>query len=288
MIRAFVAARVAAVPQSQRSRLRCTLLWPWSPVASHLLGRRLLWGNKASGPLTVPPREARAPVARGRDSAPPLPPAHTWIDKVPGHYQPYLLLARADKPIGTWLLLWPCCWSIGMVAPPGGLPDMWMLSKFALGAVVMRGAGCTINDMWDKDIDSKVERTRTRPLAAGAITPFQAAGFLGLQLTAGLGVLASLNTYSILLGASSLGLVVMYPLMKRVTHFPQLVLGLTFNWGALLGASAVLGYTPWEICLPLYCGSVFWTLTYDTIYAHQDKAGPLLNPLVCCSRLRCH
>ena len=288
MIRAFVAARVAAVPQSQRSRLRCTLLWPWSPVASHLLGRRQLWGNKASGPLTAPPREARAPVARGRDSAPPLPPAHTWIDKVPGHYQPYLLLARADKPIGTWLLLWPCCWSIGMVAPPGGLPDMWMLSKFALGAVVMRGAGCTINDMWDKDIDSKVERTRTRPLAAGAITPFQAAGFLGLQLTAGLGVLASLNTYSILLGASSLGLVVMYPLMKRVTHFPQLVLGLTFNWGALLGASAVLGHTPWEICLPLYCGSVFWTLTYDTIYAHQDKAGPLLNPLVCCSRLRCH
>eukprot|EP00277_Geminigera_cryophila_P022971 CAMPEP_0179478128 /NCGR_PEP_ID=MMETSP0799-20121207/56721_1 /TAXON_ID=46947 /ORGANISM="Geminigera cryophila, Strain CCMP2564" /LENGTH=194 /DNA_ID=CAMNT_0021289155 /DNA_START=18 /DNA_END=599 /DNA_ORIENTATION=- len=110
-----------------------------------------------------------------------------------------------------------------------------------------------------------------RPLAAGTINRYQAAGFLGLQLTAGLGVLTSLNTYSILLGASSLGLVVLYPLMKRVSDFPQAVLGLTFNWGALLGASAVLGYTPLDICLPLYMGSVFWTLTYDTIYAHQDK-----------------
>jgi 4-hydroxybenzoate polyprenyltransferase len=160
-----------------------------------------------------------------------------------------------------------------MVAQPGHLPNLLMLSKFALGAVVMRGAGCTINDMWDKNIDSKVERTKSRPLAAGAITRFQAAGFLGLQLSAGLGVLVSLNTYSILLGASSLALVVSYPLMKRVTDFPQLVLGLTFNWGALLGASAVLGHTPWDICLPLYFGSVCWTLCYDTIYAHQDKLG---------------
>ena len=237
---------------------------------AHRVWSRSLWGGRP--PTIAPPREARVPIPRGQDLPAPAAPVLTWVDSVPTQYQPYLRLARADKPIGTWLLLWPCCWSIAIVAPVSHLPDVWMLSKFALGAVVMRGAGCTINDMWDKDIDSKVERTKMRPLASGAVTRFQAAGFLGLQLTVGLGVLTSLNTYSILLGASSMGLVVLYPLMKRVTNFPQLVLGLTFNWGALLGASAVVGYTPIEVCLPLYLGSVCWTLTYDTIYAHQDRA----------------
>lgn len=135
----------------------------------------------------------------------------------------------------------------------------------------MRGAGCTINDLWDIDIDGKVERTKMRPLAAGTITKPQAIVFLGLQLTAGLAVLLSLNVYSIILGAASMGLVIIYPLMKRVTNWPQFVLGLTFNWGALLGASAVLGTCPWHICLPMYLGCVTWTLMYDTIYAHQDK-----------------
>jgi len=158
-----------------------------------------------------------------------------------------------------------------MCAPLGAPPDVWMLTKFAIGAVVMRGAGCTINDMWDKDIDKQVERTKMRPLAAGTVTQFQALTFLGLQLTAGLSVLLSLNTYSILLGASSMGLVVVYPLMKRFTFFPQFVLGLAFNWGALLGSSAVLGYCPWSVSLPMYMGSIAWTLMYDTIYAHQDK-----------------
>lgn len=195
-----------------------------------------------------------------------------------------------------------------------------MMAKFAVGAVVMRGAGCTINDMWDRDIDKRVARTRSRPIASGAITREQALVFLAAQLTAGLAVLVSFNFYSIILGAASIGLVVIYPLMKRYTDWPQLVLGLTFNWGALLGASAVhvpptrffsrnplprifsrnpiaspspnqptfpeacgvycvplmqvLGHCPWEVCLPLYAGSVCWTIVYDTIYAHQDKAGP--------------
>ncbi|KAK4053861.1 Para-hydroxybenzoate--polyprenyltransferase, mitochondrial precursor (PHB:polyprenyltransferase) [Microbotryomycetes sp. JL201] len=125
--------------------------------------------------------------------------------------------------------------------------------------------------MWDRDIDKKVERTKLRPLASGEITPFKALTFLGVQLSVGLAVLTQLNWYSIALGASSLSLVVLYPLMKRITYWPQFVLGLAFNWGALLGSSAVLGATDWKVALPLYAGSVAWTIVYDTIYAHQDK-----------------
>lgn len=135
----------------------------------------------------------------------------------------------------------------------------------------MRGAGCTINDMWDAKMDRMVERTKARPLAAGEITHFQALCFLGIQLSAGLAVLVNLNLYSIMLGASSLGVVVLYPLMKRVTYWPQLVLGFAFNWGAMLGWSAVAGAVDWGVVLPLYAGSILWTLVYDTIYAHQDK-----------------
>ncbi|THH05014.1 hypothetical protein EW145_g5109 [Phellinidium pouzarii] len=142
---------------------------------------------------------------------------------------------------------------------------------FGTGALVMRGAGCTINDMWDRKLDKAVERTKERPLASGAITPTQAFGFLGVQLTAGLGVLLQLNWYSILLGASSLSVVAIYPFMKRVTYWPQAVLGLAFNWGALLGWSAVAGSVNWSVALPLYAGGICWTLVYDSIYAHQDK-----------------
>ncbi|PPQ66753.1 hypothetical protein CVT24_008710 [Panaeolus cyanescens] len=145
------------------------------------------------------------------------------------------------------------------------------ISLFGLGALVMRGAGCTINDMWDKSLDKSVERTKERPLARGDITQKQALAFLAAQLTAGLGVLTQLNWYSILLGASSLSIVVVYPLMKRLTHWPQAVLGLAFNWGALLGWSAVGGSVDWSVCLPLYAGGITWTLVYDSIYAHQDK-----------------
>ncbi|XP_078062303.1 4-hydroxybenzoate polyprenyltransferase, mitochondrial [Mustelus asterias] len=198
------------------------------------------------------------------------------VGSAPPAVQPYLKLMRLDKPIGTWLLYLPCTWSISLAAEPGCLPDLSMLALFGTGAILMRGAGCTINDMWDKDIDRKVARTEIRPIAAGDVSRFQALVFLGGQLSLALAVLLCLNYYSIVLGAASLGLVVTYPLMKRLTYWPQLILGLTFNWGALLGWSAVKNSCDWSICLPLYISGVMWTLIYDTIYAHQDKADDVL------------
>jgi 4-hydroxybenzoate polyprenyltransferase len=147
-----------------------------------------------------------------------------------------------------------------------------MLALFGIGAVVMRGAGCTINDMWDVKFDRKVERTRSRPLASSRINRYQALVFLAGQLSCGLAVLTQLNTYSILLGASSMALVVSYPLAKRYTNYPQAVLGATFNWGALLGWPALIGSSNFLVTLPLYASGVLWSLIYDTIYAHQDKA----------------
>lgn len=200
--------------------------------------------------------------------------AASSLAKKPFSLQPYLALSRIDKPIGTWLLYWPCVWSIVLASHTLGLSyttPLFYTMLFGVGAVVMRGAGCTINDMWDVKMDRMVERTKARPLAAGDITQFQALCFLGVQLSAGLAVLVNLNLYSILLGASSLSVVVLYPLMKRVTYWPQLVLGFAFNWGAMLGWSAVAGAVDWAVVLPLYAGSILWTLVYDTIYAHQDK-----------------
>ncbi|KAG0371880.1 Para-hydroxybenzoate--polyprenyltransferase, mitochondrial precursor (PHB:polyprenyltransferase) [Mortierella sp. AD032] len=198
----------------------------------------------------------------------------TWLDQMPKSVQPYLYLTRIDKPIGTWLLFWPCAWGITMASYSAHhplVPTLSTIGLFGIGAVIMRGAGCTINDLWDRNIDKKVERTKVRPLASGAVTPSQAIAFLGLQLGAGLAVLTQLNLYSIVLGASSLSLVVTYPAMKRITYWPQVVLGLAFNWGALLGSSAMLGAANWPVALPLYASGVCWTLVYDTIYAHQDK-----------------
>uniref|UniRef100_A0A8D7ZU02 4-hydroxybenzoate polyprenyltransferase, mitochondrial n=1 Tax=Culex pipiens TaxID=7175 RepID=A0A8D7ZU02_CULPI len=189
---------------------------------------------------------------------------------------PYARLMRLDRPIGSWLLFWPCGWSIALSAPAGCWPDPVMLALFGTGAFIMRGAGCTINDMWDRDIDAKVARTKSRPLVAGELTQLDAWMFLGGQLAVGLLVLLELNWYSIVLGASSLGLVIVYPLMKRITHWPQLVLGMTFNWGALLGWSATTGSVQWSACLPLYLAGVCWTIVYDTIYAHQDKVDDVL------------
>lgn len=140
----------------------------------------------------------------------------------------------------------------------------------------MRGAGCTINDMWDKDIDAKVERTKGRPLVSGEISQTDALACLAVQLGVGCVILQNLNWYSVVLGASSLGLVVLYPLAKRVTYWPQLVLGMTFNWGALLGWSATQGVVNWSACLPLYAAGICWTIIYDTIYAHQDKVDDAL------------
>ncbi|GLB33665.1 putative COQ2 [Lyophyllum shimeji] len=200
--------------------------------------------------------------------------ARTWVDRLPPKVRPYLYLTRIDKPIGTLLLLYPCAWSITMASYALEVPfttPLTYISLFGFGALVMRGAGCTINDMWDRKLDKAVARTRDRPLAKGEITQGQAVAFLGAQLMAGLGVLTQLNWYSIVLGASSLSIVTIYPFMKRVTYWPQAVLGLAFNWGALLGWSAVAGSVNWDVCLPLYAGGICWTLVYDSIYAHQDK-----------------
>ncbi|XP_010541312.1 PREDICTED: 4-hydroxybenzoate polyprenyltransferase, mitochondrial isoform X1 [Tarenaya hassleriana] len=196
----------------------------------------------------------------------------SWIDLyLPKQARAYAKLARLDKPVGTWLLAWPCMWSIMFAANPGSFPDFKMMALFGCGALLLRGAGCTVNDLLDRDIDTKVERTRLRPVASGLLTPFQGLSFLGLQLFLGLGILLQLNNYSRVLGASSLLLVFSYPLMKRFTFWPQAYLGLTFNWGALLGWAAVKGSLEPAVVFPLYLSGVCWTLVYDTIYAHQDK-----------------
>ncbi|XP_050504508.1 4-hydroxybenzoate polyprenyltransferase, mitochondrial [Diabrotica virgifera virgifera] len=234
---------------------------------SHLLRRKQLCS------VTIFNSSFTNPI---EDEAPPKP---TLVAKLvsnsPKSIQPYLKLVRFDRPIGTFLLFWPCSWSIASAAAPGALPDPYMLALFATGALVMRGAGCTINDMWDKDIDGKVERTKERPLVNGDISMKQALVFLSGQLSVGLAILLQLNWPSVFLGASSLALVISYPLMKRITYWPQLVLGFTFNWGALLGYSAIHGYVDLPVCLPLYMAGVCWTIIYDTIYAHQDKTDDL-------------
>lgn len=194
-----------------------------------------------------------------------------WVDRwLPPPARPYARLARLDRPIGTWLLLFPGWWAIALAGPPGGGPDLWLMTLFAVGAVVMRGAGCTINDILDRDLDAQVERTRVRPIPSGQVTTRQALAFLLVQLLLGFLVLIQLNWLSIWLGVASLVLVGSYPLMKRITWWPQAFLGLTFNWGALMGWTAVTGSLGAPALL-LYAGCILWTLGYDTIYAHQDK-----------------
>jgi 4-hydroxybenzoate polyprenyltransferase len=196
----------------------------------------------------------------------------TWIDRIPDRLRPYAVLARWDRPIGTWLLLWPCWWAVAL-AP--GWPDLPLLALFAIGAVALRGAGCVINDLADRDLDARVERTRNRPLASGRLSTRQALAFLGVQLLVGLLVLLSFNSFTILLGFASMPLVIAYPFMKRITWWPQAFLGLTFNWGALVGWSAVTGDLE-APALVLYVAGFLWTLGYDTIYAHQDKVDDAL------------
>lgn len=197
----------------------------------------------------------------------------TWVEHAPGFAQPYLRLMRLDRPIGTWLLFWPCVFGLalgGMGQAPDIAGDLRLIALFAVGSIVMRGAGCTYNDIVDRDIDAQVARTRGRPLPSGAVSPRAAWIFLALQLATGLAVLLALNRFSIALGASSLVLVAIYPFMKRVTWWPQAWLGLTFNWGALVGFAAKTGHLSMPAFL-LYAACFFWTLGYDTIYAHQDK-----------------
>lgn len=185
---------------------------------------------------------------------------------LPPGWRPYAKLARLDRPIGTWLLLFPCWWGLALA----GSHDIGLYLLFALGALAMRGAGCTVNDMMDRDFDRQVARTALRPLASGQVTMVQAGIFLAAQCLVGLAVLLALNRTAIALGLASTLLVAIYPLMKRITHWPQIVLGLAFNWGALMGWTAARGTLDLPALL-LYGAGILWTLGYDTIYAHQDK-----------------
>jgi 4-hydroxybenzoate polyprenyltransferase len=192
-----------------------------------------------------------------------------WVSRgLPRWAEPYARLARLDRPIGTWLLLFPGWWGIALAS--SGWPDPALLLLFAVGAVAMRGAGCTLNDITDREYDGKVARTRLRPLPSGRVTVRQAVLFMLAQLAVGAAVLVSLNRLAIVLGVAVLGLIGTYPFMKRITWWPQLFLGLNFNWGALIGWTAVTGSLAWPAVL-LYLGGICWTLGYDTIYAHQDK-----------------
>jgi 4-hydroxybenzoate polyprenyltransferase len=196
-----------------------------------------------------------------------------WLDRfAPGWLKPYGRLARWDRPIGWWLLLLPCWWAsaLATIALGERYPDLWHLVLFMIGAIAMRGAGCTYNDIVDEDIDAKVERTAARPIPSGAVSRRQAMVFLVLQALVGLAVLVQFNAYTIWLGIASLAVVAIYPFMKRVTSWPQFVLGLAFSWGALVGWTAETGSLA-AASLLLYAASIVWTIGYDTIYAHQDK-----------------
>jgi 4-hydroxybenzoate polyprenyltransferase len=196
-----------------------------------------------------------------------------WVDTAaPVWLKPYLRLARLDRPIGSWLLLLPCWWSAGLASIAAGkpYPDPWHCLLFFIGAFAMRGAGCTWNDIVDRDLDGMVERTRSRPIPAGQVTARQAFAFLGLQALIGLIVLLQFNAFTILMGILSLGTVAIYPFLKRFTHWPQIGLGLAFSWGALMGWPAVFGRLDLAPVI-LYAGSIAWVIAYDTIYAHQDR-----------------
>jgi 4-hydroxybenzoate polyprenyltransferase len=197
--------------------------------------------------------------------------AESWVDRAPTRSRPYLRLMRADRPIGVWLLFLPCIWG-SLVARPAGFPAdtmYWFWTLFLIGAFVMRSAGCVYNDLVDRDIDRKVARTADRPLASGSVTPKAAWVLIVALCLIGFLVLVQFNLTAILVGVLSLGLVAAYPFMKRITWWPQAWLGLTFNWGVLVGGAAVSGTVGAPVLL-YYVAGIFWTLGYDTIYAQQD------------------
>ena len=213
------------------------------------------------------------PVSQGKapgvaDAAP-----ANWVDRfAPAFLVPYLRLARADRPAGFFLLALPCFWSVAFAGRSIGAPypDPWLLLLFAVGAIAMRAAGCTYNDIVDRDIDAQVARTRARPLPSGQVTLTGAVIFMLALCLVGLAVLLSLNRFAILLGLGVIPIVALYPFVKRVSHWPQAVLGLAFNWGALMGWAAVLARLD-PAAFVLYVGAIAWTIGYDTIYAHQDR-----------------
>src|SRR5271155_4000223 len=195
-----------------------------------------------------------------------------WVHRVaPRWSKPYLRLCRLDRPIGSWLLLIPCWWSAALAA--GVLRDIGrvplLIVLFFVGAFAMRGAGCTWNDITDRDLDALVERTRSRPIPAGQVSVAQALGFLVVQALIGLAVLLQFNRFAVVTGIASLVIVAIYPFMKRITWWPQIVLGLAFSWGALMGFAVTFGRIDLT-ALVLYAGSIAWVIGYDTIYAHQD------------------
>jgi 4-hydroxybenzoate polyprenyltransferase len=214
-----------------------------------------------------------APVSPVADA-----PHDNWVDRfAPNAWRPYLRLMRLDRPIGTWLLLFPCWWSLGLAEIDEGqpYPNLWYMLLFAIGALVMRGAGCAYNDYVDREFDAQVARTASRPIPSGQVTPEDALMLVGALGLIGLMVLLQFNWFTVFLGASSLLLVLVYPFMKRFTYWPQFVLGLAFNWGALVGWAAEEG-TLSAAPVALYLGAVAWTIGYDTIYAHQDAEDDLM------------
>jgi 4-hydroxybenzoate polyprenyltransferase len=201
----------------------------------------------------------------------------SWVDDMPRFMRPYLRLMRLDRPIGAWLLFWPCVFGLALGAASDGrsVPNPWYVVLMAVGSVVMRGAGCTYNDIVDRDFDARVARTRGRPIASGAVSLKAAWAFAVFLSLIGFVILLSFNLFTILLGAGSLLLVAGYPFMKRITWWPQAWLGLTFNWGVPLGYAAQTGHLAPGAYI-FYAGCFFWTLGYDTIYALQDKEDDIL------------
>lgn len=213
--------------------------------------------------METPPLTTPEPADRATPDAV----AGSWVEVLPRSWKPYARLARADRPIGAWLLFWPCAWGTALA---GGLPqETYLVLLFLIGSFAMRSAGCVYNDIVDRDLDASVERTRDRPLASGAVSLKAAWALLGGLSLLGLVVLLQLGGFAQVVALSSLLLVAGYPFMKRITWWPQAWLGLTFNWGALVGFAAIAGGLP-PAALVLYGAGVFWTLGYDTIYALQD------------------
>ncbi len=211
-----------------------------------------------------------------------------WVDtKAPAWTRPYLRLSRADRPIGTWLLLLPCWWGllIGLLQTnTAGWSDLWIFLSCGIGAFLMRGAGCTWNDITDRDFDGSVERTKSRPIPSGQVSVKQAIAWMGLQALIALGILLTFNWAAIGLGVLSLLPVLVYPFAKRFTWWPQVFLGIAFNWGALLAYTAHTGSLGWPAVV-LYLSGIVWTLFYDTIYAHQDTEDDALIGIKSTARL---
>jgi 4-hydroxybenzoate polyprenyltransferase len=212
-----------------------------------------------------------APVTRADTPLPDAVRGH-WAERyLPAAWLPYARMARLERPIGWWLLLWPCWWSSVLATnAAGGWPNLWHLALFLVGAIAMRGAGCTYNDIVDRDLDAGVARTRDRPIPSGQVTVRQAQIFLAAQALVGLIVLLQFNWFTVALGVLSLAAIAIYPFLKRVTNLPQIGLGVAFSWGALMGWAAIFGRLDAAPVL-LYLGAILWTVGYDTIYAHQDK-----------------